>query len=331
MKFVDIVDIELTAGHGGAGAVSFHREKYVPKGGPNGGNGGKGGDIVLKVSDRVQTLLDIKFKRKYKAKAGSPGRYKNQYGANAPDLVMEVPVGTMVWDEDHNLIADLTVLGESLVVAKGGMGGKGNAMFATAINRAPRHAQPGMPGQEINISLELKMIAEVGLLGLPNAGKSTLLRVLTNAKAKIGAYPFTTLYPNLGVLHFTDSEIIIADIPGLIEGASEGHGLGIDFLRHISRTKVVVHLVSLEEPTFETCWENYTIILKELTASREEILSKPQIVVLTKTDLATEEEYKAIAKGFAKKKVECIGISAATLEGIDKLKSLIYPAVKGAK
>lgn len=251
MKFVDIVEIELIAGHGGPGAVSFRREKYIPKGGPDGGNGGSGGSIVLKVSNKVQTLLDLKFKRKYKAKSGSPGRYKNQYGANAPDLVLDVPVGTIIWDENHDMIADLTELGQTLVVAKGGMGGKGNAMFATSTNRAPRIAQPGLPGEERSVTLELKMIAEVGLVGLPNAGKSTLLKALTNAKAKIGNYPFTTLHPNLGVLHFPDSEIVIADIPGLIEGASEGHGLGIDFLRHISRTKVIVHLVSLEEPEFD--------------------------------------------------------------------------------
>lgn len=290
MQYVDKVSIDVLSGHGGAGAVSFRREKFVPFGGPDGGHGGRGGHVILRASRTLQTLMDLKIRRKYKAKAGNAGQRRKMAGASGKDTVIVIPVGTMIFDETGGLLADLTKDGQDYVAAKGGKGGAGNSVFANSVNQTPRYAQPGLPGEERKLTLEIRMLAEVGLIGLPNAGKSTLLQVLTQANPKISDYPFTTLYPNLGLLKFVDQEIVIADIPGLIEGASEGLGLGHDFLRHIDRTQVIVHVISAETLDADTCYANYKTVLSELEKSDHDFQQKRQLIVLSKKDTCHDEE-----------------------------------------
>jgi GTP-binding protein len=323
MKHVDQASISVQGGDGGRGVVSFRREKYVPRGGPDGGDGGKGGDVILTASSNIQTLLDLKVRRLYKAKNGKSGGPKKMSGSGGKDVRVNVPRGTMIFDDDGKLLVDLKIEGDSVIVANGGQGGRGNFRFSSSVNRIPREAQPGTPGEEFKIRLELRMIADVGIVGLPNAGKSTLLKILTSANPKIAAYPFTTLFPNLGLLKYVDREIVLADIPGLIEGASKGVGLGDHFLRHIDRTRFLVHLVSVES-TPELCWENYQIIHNELSLSPYDLQSKGQLVVLTKTDIVEKSHAQETVELFRKNGVEVLTLSAFSHEGLEDLKLELY-------
>ncbi len=248
MHFVDEVKIYVKAGDGGRGCVSFRREKCVPKGGPDGGDGGRGGDIILKVDDRLHTLLDLRYQRHYKAKRGEHGRGSGQHGKDAPDLIIRVPAGTIIKEQEGGFIADLTKDGQQIIIAKAGRGGRGNARFASSTNQAPRYAQPGTTGEERWLALNLKLLADVGLLGFPNAGKSTLISRISQARPKVADYPFTTLTPNLGVVKSGDyKSFVVADIPGLLPGAHQGVGLGDRFLKHIERTKILVHLIDISQ------------------------------------------------------------------------------------
>ncbi len=328
MKFVDEVRIVVKAGDGGPGAVSFRREKYVPKGGPDGGDGGKGGDVVIVASKRLQTLMDLSLKRRYVAENGRSGSKKNCFGSDGADLVIEVPIGTMIFDDSDRLIADLTEYDHRVVVATGGKGGLGNAHFATPTNRVPRYAQSGLPGNELGLRFELRLIAQVGLVGLPNAGKSTLLKALTRANPKIADYPFTTLFPNLGVLRSDDREIVVADIPGLIEGASIGMGLGSDFLRHVDRTQQILHLVALNLDGPEAAISDYRMIRNELIQSSEQLATKPVAVVLTKADLMVEEDVALYVQAFSDIGINPLVISSISGFGIDRLSKWLLKEVK---
>jgi GTP-binding protein len=324
MRFVDEVKIHVRAGDGGNGCVSFRREKYVPKGGPDGGDGGKGGDVVIKATRAKQTLLDFHFQRHFKAARGDHGRGKQQTGRNGDPFILEVPVGTEVRDvESGELLGDLTQEDDFVIVARGGQGGKGNLHFTTSTRRAPRIAQPGKAGEERNIRLELKLLADVGLIGLPNAGKSTLISRISSARPKIADYPFTTLTPNLGVVRLDLGEsMIIADIPGLIQGAHRGAGLGIKFLRHIERTLVLIHLVDVStcDQGFQTALDNYCKVNDELGHFSSELLNKPQIVALNKIDLLLEREsLEELREAFHKLGAPVHAISAVTGEGTQEL------------
>ncbi len=324
MRFVDEVRIHVRAGDGGSGCVSFRREKYVPKGGPDGGDGGKGGDVVIKATSVKQTLLDFHFQRHFKAARGDHGRGKQQTGKNGEPFILAVPVGTEVRDVDTGeLLGDLTQEDDFVVVARGGKGGKGNMHFATSTRRAPRIAQPGKAGEERNIKLELKLLADVGLIGLPNAGKSTLISRISSARPKIADYPFTTLTPNLGVVRLDLGEsMVVADIPGLIEGAHRGAGLGIKFLRHIERTLILIHLVDVStcEHGVQTALDNYHKVNDELAHFSAELLDKPQIVALTKIDLLFEQEsLKELREAFHGLGLTVHAISAVTGEGTREL------------
>ncbi len=324
MRFIDEVKIRVRAGDGGNGCVSFRREKYVPRGGPDGGDGGKGGDIVIRATTTKQTLLDFHFQRHFQAAQGANGRGKQQTGKSGADSTLLVPVGTQVKDADSGeLLGDLTREDQRLVVASGGDGGKGNMHFATSTRRAPRFAQEGRPGEERHIILELKLLADVGLIGLPNAGKSTLISRISSARPKIADYPFTTLVPNLGVVRLELGEsMVVADIPGLIEGAHRGAGLGLKFLRHVERTIVLLHLVDVSTPDsgVETVLENYHKVNHELGQFSAELLAKPQIVALNKIDLVLDpapvDELQAI---FRELGVPVYAISALTGQGTQAL------------
>jgi len=324
MRFIDEVKIHVRAGDGGKGCVSFRREKYVPRGGPDGGDGGKGGDVVIKATGAKQTLLDFHFQRHFKAARGAIGRGKQQTGRSGEDCTLLVPVGTQVRDvEAGEVLGDLTQDNDYLVVARGGQGGKGNLHFATSTRRAPRIALPGTPGEERHITLELKLLADVGLIGLPNAGKSTLISRISSARPKIADYPFTTLVPNLGVVRLElGASMVIADIPGLIEGAHQGVGLGIKFLRHVERTLVLIHLVdiSIWDRGIETILDNYHKVNHELGQFSSELLDKPQIVALNKIDLfADREPLNELQAAFGKLGVPVRAISAVTGEGTQEL------------
>lgn len=328
--FVDSVSISVESGHGGAGASSFRREIYVPKGGPDGGDGGRGGDVVLVATEALQTLMDLKLKQHYKAKAGTPGAKRQQFGSDGEDCLIRVPCGTMIFDEDGEMISDLVSEGDRFIAAVGGKGGKGNKKFTNSVNRAPTYAQSGLPGEIKTIQLELRMLADVGLMGYPNAGKSTLLKTLTNANPKIANYPFTTLYPNLGILKFVDQEIVIADIPGLIEGASEGKGLGHDFLRHVDRTKLILHLIDVSSGDAEVCWKIYQALQKETKKSEYPISEKPQIVLLSKIDQVDEETLGIIQQFFSKKKVQAFPFSSFSKEGLDLIINTVRETLQKA-
>ncbi len=282
--FVDYAKIFVKAGDGGRGIVSFRREKFVPKGGPDGGDGGKGGDIILKASKDENTLRLFRFKRKFTAQNGQPGGSNNRTGRSGEDVIVKVPVGTIVKDVESSVVADLNKNSQEVVVAKGGKGGKGNASFATSTNRAPRFAQEGQKGEEKELVIELKLLADVGLVGFPNAGKSSLIRAVSNAKPEIANYPFTTLKPNLGYVYFNDKDFIIADIPGIIEGAHEGKGLGLQFLRHIERTSVLLFVIDILDNPKDT----YDKLVHELESYNKEILNKKMAVVLNKIDLVDD-------------------------------------------
>ncbi len=282
--FLDRVTITVKAGDGGAGALSFRREKFVPRGGPDGGDGGNGGDIILVTDNQMSTLLDYRYRPLLKAERGRNGEGANRTGKSGKDLYVKIPCGTLVYDDDTDeLIADLVKEKEEFVIAKGGRGGRGNARFATPTNRAPRKTQPGEPGEERNLRLDLKLIADVGLVGKPNAGKSTLLSVVSAARPEIANYPFTTLKPHLGMVRGEGyNDFVMADIPGLIEGASEGKGLGHQFLRHVERTKVLVFLIESIDPKPQ---ETYNILLNELESFNPELLERPRLIVRSKDDL----------------------------------------------
>ena len=324
MRFVDEVKIHVRAGDGGKGCVSFRREKYVPKGGPDGGDGGKGGDVVLRATGAKQTLLDFHFQSHFKADRGAIGRGKQQTGRSGKDCILLVPVGTQIRDADSGeLLGDLTQDDEYLVIAKGGQGGKGNMHFATATRRAPRIAQPGRPGEERHIVLELKLLADVGLIGLPNGGKSTLISRISAARPKIADYPFTTLVPNLGVVQLgMDESMVVADIPGLIEGAHRGAGLGLKFLRHIERTLLLVHIIDISgwERGVQGIVDAYHQVNSELDRFSSELLKKPQIIALNKIDLlADRAPLEKLLAAFRELRPSVHAISAVTGEGIQEL------------
>ncbi len=284
MKFLDQAKVYIRSGDGGAGAVSFRREKFIEFGGPDGGNGGRGGDVIIECVDGLNTLIDYRYQQHFKAKTGQHGMGRNRHGAKGDSVTLKVPVGTQIYEEDNEtLIADLTEVGETFVIAEGGNGGFGNLHFTTSTNRAPHHANPGQTGDELTIWLRLKLIADAGLVGLPNAGKSTFLASVSAAKPKIADYPFTTLHPGLGVVRLDNREFVLADIPGLIEGAHEGHGLGDRFLGHVERCRVILHLI---DATCEHAGTAYRVVRKELAAYGNGLDEKPEIVALSKSDIA---------------------------------------------
>ncbi len=321
MKFVDEVKIKVKAGDGGRGCVSFRREKFVAWGGPNGGNGGKGGDVRIVADPQLSTLLDLRYQKQYRAERGEHGRGKDQHGKNGQDRNIVVPVGTIIRDaQTDELLADLQEPDHQVVVAAGGMGGKGNAYFVSSTNQSPRHAQTGLPGEERELQLELRLLADVGIVGLPNVGKSTLIAALSAARPKIADYPFTTLVPNLGVVSFgDDGSFVLADIPGLIEGAHRGEGLGDRFLRHVSRTSLLIHLLDGSTLRSDDPLADFSAINRELELSGLDLGRKPQIVVVNKVDLPEARENLKLLEG----KLSFCTISAATREGLDKLKHLI--------
>lgn len=325
--FVDRVSIFVKGGRGGNGAVAFLREKYRPKGGPAGGDGGKGGDVVLVATSSKHTLLDFKFKRHFRARNGEHGKGKNQKGKDAEDLIIPVPVGTVVVDrESGKVLCDLTLEGQRCVVARGGRGGRGNARFATPTDQAPRFAEEGEEGEERWILLELKLIADVGIIGLPNAGKSTLLSKLTRAEPQVGDYPFTTLSPNLGVMELDEERrLVIADIPGIIEDAHKGKGLGYDFLRHIERTRILLHLIDVSDGATAEPVQAFNAVSRELKHYGKDLAEKPRLVVANKIDsLSKREKLKELRSIFEGMGLKFHAVSSMTGEGIEELKKLLW-------
>ncbi len=323
--FFDFAEIDIKAGNGGDGAVAFRKEKFVPKGGPSGGNGGKGGNIILEANPNLLTLIDFRYQRKYTAEDGIDGGKSLKDGKGGKDLIIKVPVGTIIKDATtKEILFDLNEKNQTTIIAKGGKGGKGNSNFATPTNRAPRYAQKGKPGEERKIILELKLIADVGLVGFPNAGKSTLISVISNAKPKIADYPFTTLEPNLGIVNYKEMKsFVVADIPGIIEGAHIGKGLGHKFLKHIERTKILLILIDITSENFKA---DYKTLISELEGYSSVLANKEKILVFTKADLVFEQEeiekkQKVKIEGYEE---EPIIISAATKTGINKLLDKIW-------
>ncbi|MEM6584920.1 MAG: GTPase ObgE [Pseudomonadota bacterium] len=318
MHFLDQAKIYLKSGAGGPGAVSFRREKYIEYGGPDGGNGGKGGDIIFESVQGLNTLIDFRYAQHFKAKRGNHGQGKDRTGAGADDLVIEVPVGTQVLSDDkEEVLADFTEVGQRVVFLEGGMGGRGNASYKSATNRAPRQHQPGEPGEEMWVWLRLKLLADVGLVGLPNAGKSTFINAVSNAQAKVGHYAFTTLIPKLGVVRHKGREFVLADIPGLIEGAADGAGIGDRFLGHIERCRVLIHLIDIagQDPA-----QAMRVVEEELSAYGEGLDDKPRLVALNKLDLADAELGAAFADELmAAGAAQVFNVSGATGEGIEAL------------
>lgn len=320
--FIDEAKIVVKAGDGGHGCCSFRREKYVPKGGPNGGDGGHGGSIILKADPQLHTLIDLTYQQLYHARRGAHGEGKDCYGRSGDDRMIAVPVGTMVYDADSGeLIADLAAPGQTLVAAKGGRGGRGNAHFATPTHRAPRRADPGEPGEERRLRLELKLLAHVGIVGFPNAGKSTLLSAVSKARPKIADYPFTTLTPQLGVARdAAGRSFVVADIPGLIEGAHEGKGLGHQFLRHVERTRVMLHLVDAGVGREGDPVREFRILRKELTAYQPNLAQKPMVLAANKVDVQGDGAHVAALRRYAKKeRIPFFAVSAVTGEGVGPL------------
>jgi GTP-binding protein len=322
MQFVDQAFIRVRAGDGGKGAVAFRREKFVPKGGPSGGDGGDGGSVVIVVDEGLSTLLDFRYKKEYQAPSGQAGSNKDKYGRGGEDLVLRVPPGTQVNDEvTGEPIADLHVHGERFVLAKGGQGGRGNIHFATSTDRAPRRFEPGLPGEERAVRLDLKLLADVGLLGFPNVGKSSLIARISAARPKIADYPFTTLVPNLGMVRLSgERSFVVADIPGLIEGAHVGAGLGDRFLRHVERTRVLVHLLDTTAGPERAPLRDFDAINRELALFDPALAKRPQLVVLNKTDLPdVAAARRKLVASFARRKIRLLAISAATGEGVPAL------------
>jgi GTP-binding protein len=327
--FIDRAKITVSAGNGGNGCMAFRREKFVPRGGPSGGDGGKGGDVYLECSDRVNTLLHFQYRRIFKACRGRHGEGSGRHGKNGEDITIQVPPGTQVFQEpEHELLVDFAVPGEQIRVARGGNGGRGNARFATATNRAPRRTEPGRPGEVLELALNLKLIADVGLVGFPNVGKSTLISRISAARPKIADYPFTTLVPHLGVVALDDfRSFVVADIPGLIEGAHEGHGLGDQFLKHVERTKVLVHLVDVSHPERDPIME-YKTIMRELILFNEDLAARKQVVVAAKMDaLADPRHVKRLRSMCSRRGLSFQPISSVTGEGIPELIRLLAQLV----
>ena len=318
MQFLDVAKVYIRAGDGGNGCVSFRREKFIEYGGPNGGDGGKGGNVIVECVANLNTLLDFRYQQHYKAKKGGNGSGSNRTGAGGADVVLKVPPGTQIFDEDSDaLIADLTEPGERIVLLTGGNGGFGNARFKSSTNQAPRHANPGQKGEEMYIWLRLKLIGDGGIIGLPNAGKSTFLAKVSAAKPKIADYPFTTLHPNLGVVRIDDVDFVLADIPGLIEGAHEGAGIGDRFLGHVERTAVLLHLV---DATSDDPVEAYRIVRGEVEAYGAGLVDKPEILALSKADAVPKDEMKKKARALKKAAgVQPLIVSAATGEGVPEV------------
>ncbi len=317
MKFIDTATIAVEGGTGGRGCVSFRREKYVPKGGPNGGNGGDGGSVIIRADRNLNTLLDYRYKNRYKAERGEHGKGSNKHGKRGKDVLLRVPEGTIIRDEKtEQIIADLTEHDQEIIAAKGGKGGKGNAEFATSTNRTPRYAEPGSEGEERTIILELKLLADVGLVGLPNAGKSTLISKISAAKPKIADYPFTTLTPNLGIVQAREFQTFtVADIPGLIEGAHQGKGLGTQFLRHIERTSVLAFLIeSIDEDHRST----FEALADELRRFNPAMLDKSKILIFTKKDIADDQTLRKLQSFSISSEIPTLIISAVTGEGIQE-------------
>jgi GTP-binding protein len=327
MQFIDEARISVKAGDGGNGCISFRHEKYIPKGGPDGGNGARGGSVLIRADRQLNTLLDFKYKRNYRAERGENGRGKDQGGKSGKDEVVKVPCGTLVRDAlKGKTIVDLLHDGDEFIIAQGGKGGRGNGEFATPTNQAPRFAEPGTLGEEREVILELKLLADVGLVGFPNAGKSTLISVVSAAKPKIADYPFTTLTPNLGLVRYAEGKsFVIADIPGLIEGAHEGKGLGIQFIRHIERTKVLVFLV---ESISEDPKKDYLILFNELASYNPTIVKKKKVVAITKMDIIDEVERKKFTKLKFGRGVVTVPISAVAGEGVQNLLDEMWKLLK---
>jgi GTP-binding protein len=341
--FVDEVEIHVAAGHGGRGCISFRREKFVPRGGPNGGDGGHGGSVYLVANANLNTLLNYRFQKSFAAGRGAHGEGSNRTGKNGGDIELEVPAGTVVHERqtDGSLvqIADLTEPGSPVLIAKGGIGGRGNATFATSTNRAPRKAQPGLPGEEKDLRLQLKLLADVGLVGFPNAGKSTLISRISAARPKIADYPFTTLVPNLGVVGLSDDRtFVVADVPGLIEGAHEGHGLGHRFLSHLERTKVLVHLVDVSSASGRDPVSDFDIITRELElfpgrdTSGERLVDKPVIAAANKIDALDDPDRLARLRAHLDRLgIRLFPVSAAAGTGLDPLLEAVWRAVSTAR
>jgi len=330
MKFLDQAKIYIRSGNGGGGAVSFRREKFIEFGGPDGGDGGRGGDVWAECVEGLNTLIDYRYQQHFKAKTGGHGMGKNRAGAKGADVVLKVPAGTEILEEDgETVIADMTHVGQRVLLAKGGNGGFGNAYFTTSVNRAPRRANPGQEGQERTLILRLKLIADAGLVGLPNAGKSTFLATVTSAKPKIADYPFTTLHPGLGVVRIHGREFVLADIPGLIEGASEGIGLGDRFLSHVERCRVLLHLV---EGTSEDAGEAYRTVRHEIEAYGHGLADKPEIVALSKADALDEEILKEQLKKLKKAcKRTPLVLSSASGQGVQEALQALLTVIDEAK
>ncbi len=330
MQFVDYVKIYVKAGDGGRGCVSFRREKYVPRGGPNGGDGGRGGHIIFKATDELNTLLDLRYQREYKAEKGQHGMGKKMHGKDGKDLVIPLPVGTVIKDADtKDTLIDLDEKGMEAVVVKGGRGGLGNAHFATPTRQAPRFAQPGEKGEERWLVLELKLLADVGLIGLPNAGKSTLLSAISSARPKIADYPFTTLTPTLGVVKLEKyRSFVVADIPGLIEGAHKGVGLGFQFLRHVERTSILLHLIDVSVMTEVDPVDNFKKVNRELELYSSALIDKQQAVIATKLDIADGKKLDRLKQYCKINNIDFFAISAVTGKGIKQLLSYLSVKVK---
>jgi GTP-binding protein len=342
-SFVDEVDVRVEAGHGGAGAMSFRREKFIPRGGPDGGDGGRGGSVFIVASANLNTLLNFRFQRLFAAGKGQQGQGSLRTGKSGADVTLHVPVGTVVYergdDGEFVQVADMTDDGEKVVIAKGGNGGWGNARFATSTNRAPRKTQPGLPGEEKDLRLHLKLLADVGLVGFPNAGKSTMISRISAARPKIADYPFTTLVPNLGVVGLSGHRsFVVADVPGLIEGAHEGHGLGHRFLSHLERTKVLVHLVDVSSTTARDPIEDYEVIRRELQlfpgrdAAGDRLADKPQLVAANKIDALDEPDRLARLEAYLRTRgIPLYAVSAATGDGLDPLLEAVWREVVAAR
>lgn len=328
MKFVDTAKIVIKSGNGGKGHVSFRREKFVPKGGPDGGNGGKGGDVIFKVDPHLNTLLDFHYKMKFNAENGHPGGKNHRTGKDGKEIIIKLPCGTLVKDRDtEEILVDLVNPDEEVIFARGGKGGRGNAEFTTPTNQTPRYADPGYPGLEMEVKLELKLLADVGIVGFPNAGKSTLISVISSAKPKIADYPFTTLIPNLGIVKVGEGmSYAVADIPGLIEGASDGKGLGIQFLRHIDRTSVLLFMLDATDEDIKT---EYKVLCNELKKYNPEMEDRTRIICISKIDTVDEVRKKELNKiQFGKKAAKKMMISAVTGESIEMLKWELWNLIK---
>lgn len=330
MKFLDEAKVFVKSGDGGAGCISFRREKFIEFGGPDGGDGGDGGSVIVEVVPSLNTLIDYRYQQHFKAQKGNHGMGQNRTGARGQDVVLKVPVGTQIFYEDRKtLLCDLTQEGTSFVIAKGGKGGRGNIHFKSSRNQAPRRADPGLPGEELWLWLRLKLIADIGLVGLPNAGKSTFLSVISRAKPKIADYPFTTLHPNLGVVSHHGDTFVVADVPGLIEGAHEGVGLGTRFLGHIERTSALIHLVDV---TQENPIQAYQTVRNELEAYGDEVAEKQELIVLSKCDAALSEQVDDVKKQFLELgKKDIFTLSSLSKEGLDALIDAAYLLVKAER